>query len=149
MAAFRNILVPVDGSAPSRQAFDMALSLARESGGQVRLLHVLDELEYLSAYEFSAPVMDESRRQARAFLDQWATEASASKVAVDTRLLEQAGSRLGDVVAQEAQSWPADLVVVGSHGRRGLGRVLLGSGAEQVVRHAPVPVLVVREGTTQ
>jgi nucleotide-binding universal stress UspA family protein len=51
---------------------------------------------------------------------------------------------LGESVADEAADWGADLVVLGTHGRRGLGRVLLGSGAEQVIRLCPVPVLVVR-----
>jgi nucleotide-binding universal stress UspA family protein len=52
--------------------------------------------------------------------------------------------RLGEAVAREAQQWDADLIAVGTHGRRGLGRVLLGSGAEQIIRVAPVPVLVIR-----
>jgi nucleotide-binding universal stress UspA family protein len=66
-------------------------------------------------------------------------------VPADTRLVESRGPRLGDAVAAEAREWEADLVVVATHGRRGLGRVLLGSGAEQVIRQAPVPVLVVRD----
>jgi nucleotide-binding universal stress UspA family protein len=52
--------------------------------------------------------------------------------------------RLGESVADEAADWGADLVVIGTHGRRGLGRLLLGSGAEQVLRLSGVPVLVVR-----
>jgi nucleotide-binding universal stress UspA family protein len=51
---------------------------------------------------------------------------------------------LPEVVADEARRWQADLIVVGTHGRRGVGRMLLGSGAEQVIRMAPVPVLVIR-----
>jgi nucleotide-binding universal stress UspA family protein len=66
-------------------------------------------------------------------------------VSSDTRLVDRPGQRLGEAVAEEARSFEADLVVVGTHGRRGLGRALLGSGAEQVIRLAPVPVLVVRE----
>ncbi|TFZ08651.1 universal stress protein [Ramlibacter humi] len=144
MAGFQCILVPVDGSESSKHALMAAIGLAKESGGQVRMAHVLDELEYASAWEFSAQVVEESRRQARAFLDRWATECAAQGVQCDARLLEEPGSRLGEVVAREAAAWPADLVVVGSHGRRGLGRVLLGSGAEQIVRFASAPVLVLR-----
>ena len=51
---------------------------------------------------------------------------------------------MGETVANAARLWNADLIVVGTHGRRGVGRMLLGSGAEQIVRLAPVPVLVVR-----
>jgi len=64
----------------------------------------------------------------------------------DSLLAEIPGIRLGETVAIQAREWKADLIVVGTHGRKGLGRVLLGSGAEQVIRTAPVPVLVVRGG---
>jgi nucleotide-binding universal stress UspA family protein len=59
--------------------------------------------------------------------------------------MDEPGTRLGDKVAEQALAWNADLVVVGTHGRKGLSRAMLGSGAEQIVRFAPVPVLVVRE----
>ena len=68
----------------------------------------------------------------------------AAGVVAETALLEGLDLRLGDVVADDARAWSADLVVVGTHGRRGVGRVLLGSGAEQIIRQAPVPVLAVR-----
>jgi nucleotide-binding universal stress UspA family protein len=55
------------------------------------------------------------------------------------------GRRLGEAIADEAGTWNADLVVIGSHGRRGLQRLLIGSGAEQVLRLSPVPVLLVRD----
>jgi nucleotide-binding universal stress UspA family protein len=70
--------------------------------------------------------------------------ASAAKVKADTRLVDRVGQRLGESVADEAGNWGADLIVLGTHGRRGIGRVLLGSGAEQVMRMSPVPVLMVR-----
>jgi nucleotide-binding universal stress UspA family protein len=70
-------------------------------------------------------------------------------VPAETKLVEGVGARLGEVVAEEARAWEADLVVVGTHGRRGVGRVLLGSGAEQVLRLAPVPVLAVRSSELQ
>ena len=65
-------------------------------------------------------------------------------VAVETVLVPHPGGRLADRVLQQASEWPADLVVLGTHGRRGVGRMLLGSDAEQVLRTAPVPVLLVR-----
>ena len=66
-------------------------------------------------------------------------------VAVDTALVEGYSGRLCDLVAEQAREWGADLVVLGSHGRRGIGRVVLGSDAEQIIRSAHLPVLVVRE----
>ena len=72
------------------------------------------------------------------------TAVQGAGVAVDTVLLDKLGQRLGAAVANSAKHWNADLIVVGTHGRRGLGRLLMGSGAEQIIRQAPAPVLVVR-----
>ena len=72
--------------------------------------------------------------------------ALSAGVAADTLLFDNFGSRLAEVVADAAKQWDADLIVVGTHGRRGVGRVLMGSGAEQILRLAPVPVLVIRSG---
>jgi nucleotide-binding universal stress UspA family protein len=68
----------------------------------------------------------------------------AAGVPVDTLLVDSPNSRLSDHVTAVAKEWPAELIVIGTHGRRGIGRVLMGSDAEQVVRHAPVPVLLYR-----
>ena len=144
---YKRILVPVDGSDTSTRALVAALQLARESGGRVRIAHVLDEMVFLSGYEYGANVLQMAREEAAKILEEALDAARAAGVPADSALLEVPARRLGDVVAEEAQRWEADLVVVGTHGRRGLGRVLMGSGAEQVVREAPVPVLVVREPT--
>jgi nucleotide-binding universal stress UspA family protein len=68
----------------------------------------------------------------------------AQGVEADQVLFDNLGERLPEVVAEEATRWNADLIVVGTHGRRGVGRILMGSGAEHIVRMAPVPVLVIR-----
>ena len=128
---FKRILVPVDGSATSNKALTAALQLARDSGGRVRVTHSLDELAYLSGFEYSGEVLKIARE-------------SAAKVLDDAQLVDQPGQRLGQTVSEAALAWEADLIVVGTHGRRGIGRVLMGSGAEQVIRIAPVPVLVIR-----
>lgn len=141
---YKRILVPVDGSPTSNKALVAALQMARESGGRVRILHALDELAYLSGFEFSADILQVARQYATKVLDDALDVAKSAGVPADTRLEEQTGKRLGDVVAAAARDWEADLVVVGTHGRHGVGRVLLGSGAEQVLRLAPVPVLAVR-----
>ena len=142
---YKRILVPVDGSEGSEKALVAALQLAGESGGRVRLVHDLDELAYLTGYEFTADVLQVAREFAQKVLDDGLAMAKAAGVPADAKLLDTAGGRLGEVVAEEARQWEADLVVVGTHGRRGVSRVLLGSGAEQVLRLAPVPVLAVRD----
>lgn len=142
---YKRILVPVDGSEASTKALVAALQLARESSGRVRLLHALDELAYLSGFEVGGDLLGIARDYGAKTLQEALTVAGSAGVPADTKLVESRGARLGDVVAAEAREWEADLVVVGTHGRRGLGRVLIGSGAEQVIRQAPVPVLAVRE----
>jgi len=145
---YKRILVPVDGSDTSNTALTTALQLARESGGSVRLLHALDELAYLPGFEFRGNVIEIARDNAAKVLAGGVELAKAAGIPADTRLIEAPGRRFGEVVADEASAFQADLIVVGTHGRRGLSRVLLGSGAEQVNRMAPVPVLTVR-GTTK
>lgn len=144
MPRFHKILVPVDGSSTSTQALDYALQLARDNHSQVRAMHAIDELGYLSGYEYSGELMAAARKNASEVLQKAVVAAQAQGVLLDTRLIDQPGQRLGQTVADEAANWGADLVVVGTHGRRGVGRVLLGSGAEQIVRMAPVAVLTVR-----
>jgi nucleotide-binding universal stress UspA family protein len=144
MPPFRKILVPVDGSSTSGKALDYALQLAKDNQSQVRALHAIDELGYLSGYEYSGELMDAARKSASEVLQKAVLAAQAKGVPLDTRLVDQPGQRLGQTVADEAAGWGADLVVVGTHGRRGVGRVLMGSGAEQIVRMAPVAVLTVR-----
>lgn len=141
---FKRILVPVDGSETSNKALATALQLAREGNGSVRLVHSFDELVYLTGFEYSSNILDVAREYAQKVLNDGLAGAKAAQVPADTRLCDQSGRRLGELVAEEARAWPADLIVVGTHGRRGIGRVLLGSGAEQVIRLAPVPVLSVR-----
>jgi len=141
---YRRILVPVDGSETSNRAVVAALQMARENGGRIRLVHALDELAYLSGYEYSADLLKAARDEGARVLEAAQSMAQSASVPADGRLVETAGRRLGELVAEEARNWEADLVVVGTHGRRGMSRILLGSGAEQVLRLAPVPVLAVR-----
>lgn len=143
---FKRILVPVDGSETSTKALVAALQLARESGGRVRVMHALDELAFVSGYGYAPELMQVARDHGARILQDAMDIARSSGVPADSRLVDVPGRRLGDLVAEEAQSWEADLVVAGTHGRRGIGGVLLGSGAEQVVRMAPTPVLTIRGG---
>lgn len=141
---FKRILVPVDGSDTADKALVTALQLARNSGANVRLVHSLDELAYLWGYEYRGDTVTLAREQAAKVLNAAAAMAQAAGVTAERQLIEVPGMRLGEAIAGEARQWEADLIVLGTHGRRGIGRVLLGSGAEQVIRSAPVPVLVIR-----
>lgn len=145
---FKRVLVPVDGSQTSIRALTTALQMARETSAQLRLLYVVEELAYLSGYDqfgvYSGDVASIIRESGQKILDDCMAIAAAAGVQADHVLVDTFTQRLGDVVADAAKAWNADLVVVGTHGRRGIGRALMGSGAEEIVRLAPVPVLVVR-----
>lgn len=141
---FNRILVPVDGSPTSNKALDLALQLAREGDASIRLVHSFDELAYLTGFEVLPQLLEEARRYAGEVLDDGLKLAVNQRVPADARLLEAPGRRLGELVAEAATAFRADLIVVGTHGRHGIGRMALGSGAEQVIRNAPVPVLAVR-----
>lgn len=142
--SYKRILVPIDGSPTSNKALVAALELARENGGRVRVIHALDELALISGFEYSGELVKAAREQGQKTLDDALSIVRSAGVEGDTHLMETLGHRLGEAVAKESSAWHADLVVVGTHGRRGLGRVLLGSGAESVLRLATVPVLVIR-----
>lgn len=144
MNMYRRILVPVDGSPTSNKALVAALQIARDSGGRVRLVHEVDELSYLTGFENGQIVIEEVRKGAQRVLTAGQEMANSAGVACETQMLDKPGERLGQLVADEARVWNADLIVVGTHGRRGVSRMMLGSGAEQVIRLSPVPVLVIR-----
>jgi nucleotide-binding universal stress UspA family protein len=148
MSMYQRILVPVDGSPTSNTGLDEAIRLARLTGAQLRVLHVVDPMAITlgaSAYGFAgADLLTALEDAGRAILQAARDRVAAAGVAVDTALAGPVGGRVCDHVVEQIRAWRADLVVLGTHGRRGVGRVLLGSDAEQVLRSATVPVLLVR-----
>ena len=150
---YKRILVPVDGSQTSTRALVAALQMARDSGGSVRLIHVIEELAQVIAYDpygaYPGDLTKIMRDNVQKVLEQALDIAKSAGVPTDQRLVEAAGLRLADAVNKEVQTYGADLIVLGTHGRRGIGRVLLGSGAEQIIRAAQVPVLVIRSAEAE
>ena len=148
---YQKILVPVDGSATSDLGLQEATKLAQLTGASLRLLHVVDVLSLAIAGEATTVVTGDLlaavRESGRTVLRRAEASVQAVHLAVDTVLHENTSGRVAEIVADEATSWGADLVVLGTHGRRGVGRLILGSDAEQVLRLAPVPVLMVRDRT--
>lgn len=149
---YKRIVVPVDGSETAQKALTTALQMARESNGCVHLVHVVEGLTPMAADPYGAysgEVIEVMRQSGRKILDDALALARAEGVQADTQLFDNFGARLAEVVADSATRFNADLLVVGTHGRRGLGRVLMGSGAEQIIRLSPVPVLVLRSSHTK
>ena len=145
---YQRILVPVDGSATSNAGLAEAIKLARLTKARIRLLHVVDEMPLLmSANGFGAitgDVFGILKDAGEAILKEARMQVEREGVEVDIALFDSLSGRLCDRVLEQAVSWGADLLVLGTHGRRGMGRMLLGSDAEQIVRTAATPVLLVR-----
>jgi nucleotide-binding universal stress UspA family protein len=135
MVRFKKLLVPVDFSEPSRQAFHAGVAMAADTGVPLVLVHVVQ-----------GPVAEsrsETVESARLALARWQHDAEvAGAELVSTRVIM--GTPWHEIVELLRADRTFDLVIVGTHGRTGIQQVLLGSVAERVVRHAPCPVLVVR-----
>ena len=148
---YQKVLVPVDGSATSELGLQEAMKLARLTGASVRLLHVVDVLSLAIAGAGTAGVAGDMlaavRASGRTILRRAEASVQAAQLTVDTVLHENTSGRVAEIIADEVTSWGADLVVLGTHGRRGVGRLILGSDAEQVLRLSSVPVLLVRDKT--
>ncbi len=143
MLPIRTILHPTDFSERSANAFEVACSLARDSGARLIVLHVLERpvIAY-TGVAMAPPAPGPSEEERKALLKRLKqVQPQAPAVAVEHRL-EQGDPTIG--ILQVAQETGCDLIVIGTHGRTGLGRLLLGSVAEQVLRKAPCPVLTVK-----
>ena len=148
---YRQILVALDGSPTSNKALSAAIEMASYSGGRsvIKLIHVLDEMAYFTGLDpyagqtYSAVHM--MRQAGEKILAEGLAICQSAGVQADTVLVDRLGAHLAETVAETAREWPASLVVVGTHGRKGIGRMLLGSGAEQIIRLASCPVLVIRK----
>ncbi len=143
----KHILVPVDGSPTAQLAVEKAIELAKAFGSQVTAIFVIDpypftgvgtdfaygQAEYLSAATAEANAAIHATRKA----------FEAAGVSVDTSVIESHAAWRG--VVESAESLQADLIVMGSHGRSGLEKLVLGSVTQAVLSHTKLPVLVVRD----
>lgn len=139
---FKKILVAVDPSPIAEHAADVGIELAHSLGAHIGIIHTYEPAVAYGA-EMGVPpdeIMEIGKEE-------------AARVILDVRkrhVLDPTTSEFLEIgnpaeeIINAAKSWPADLIVIGSHGRGGMGRVLLGSVAESVARHAPCPVLIVR-----
>jgi len=144
---YQHVLVPVDGSQTSDLALREALKLIGAGKAELRIVHVVEavmpllDVELLNVEELRQAVHDAGLK----ILARAEAAAREAGVSAKTTLIEaRAGARIANVIADEAGAWPADLIVIGTHGRRGVDHLLLGSVAEGVIRAAPAPVLLIR-----
>jgi nucleotide-binding universal stress UspA family protein len=147
MKAYRKILVAVDGSAAANKGLREALRLAKAEGAKLCIVHVLDEFYAFAGYDGLGPMQDlvpSFREGGKRVLAKAKALAAKSGVAASTVMREVVGGPAAGPIVSEARKQGADLIVLGTHGRRGMRRLVLGSDAEQVVRTSRVPVLLVR-----
>jgi nucleotide-binding universal stress UspA family protein len=145
---FKRILVAVDASDTGEQALQMAIGLATESQAQLRIVHAVDvsnvnmESEQLS----HSAMTDKIKKNGQDTLRNAEMKAAAAGIEAETNLvvMETLKPRIAEAIIEDAEAWPADLIVIGTHGRRGLSRLVVGSVAEGIVRGATQPVLLTR-----
>ena len=140
---FERVLVPLDDSEGSRRALDVAVQWSQLFGGKIGLVHYIDVQAFPNSFGYGDPAIQSAQRFATSFLDEKKYQLEKNGIQVETKLCLAIGKRLGQCISEAATAWRADLIVLGSHGRKGIGRVLLGSGAEQIIRESPVPALVI------
>ncbi|MGA7539471.1 MAG: universal stress protein [Steroidobacteraceae bacterium] len=143
---YKNILVPVDGSETAERALAEAIQLARSLSSRIRLMHIVNSTPWITQGAPGAieELLTQLRSTGESIIHEAKTAVRGAGLEVDDRLIEAIGERVGEFVVSEANDWPANLIVCGTHGRRGLRRLLMGGDAEYIVRHSPVPVLLVR-----
>jgi len=145
---YERILVPIDGSATSQIGLNEAIRLAKLTGARIRLIHVIDELSFAvttDSYIYHAgELLDLMRRNGAKMLETAQGTVRDAGIEADTALYENLDRTVQQRVLDEAAAWKADLIVIGTHGRRGARRLLLGSSAEGILRGASVPVLLLR-----
>jgi nucleotide-binding universal stress UspA family protein len=146
---YDRMLVAVDGSPTSASGLGEAIRIAALTGAKVRLVHVLDAWSYTNGFEtpvvYCEEVVPFMRKEGSRILDEARKRVLQAGLEVSSLLIEKVTQRVAELVVAQASDWGADLIVIGSHGRRGLDRAMMGSDAEQIVRLASVPVLVVKE----
>jgi nucleotide-binding universal stress UspA family protein len=148
---FKRILVAVDASQTGELALQTAIGLAAEMQARLRIVHAVDAAQINLSAEFPtrsevSEVSEDIAKAGQKILSDAEASAAAAGLAVETHLItiDTMNQRIPEVIAHDAETWPADLIVIGTHGRRGLSRLFLGSVAEGVARVATKPVLLVR-----
>jgi nucleotide-binding universal stress UspA family protein len=147
MPIFQRILVPVDGSATSERGLEQALALARELRSTIVALYVCEPYPLMvdpTVIQLWDTFAREQHDQGVQTLDKARAHADKAGLAFERVLDETSKSRASTAIIACAQERRCDLIVMGTHGRRGIERAMLGSDAERVVRTSPVPVLLVR-----
>jgi nucleotide-binding universal stress UspA family protein len=144
---YKRILVPIDGTDTARAGLNEAIGLARQSKATIRLLNIVNDFPLMM--EMSSAINFEEYREGlqqygRKTLEEARSLVASAGLEVETQLEALKGGRVSNAILKDAKAAGCDLIVIGTHGRRGFRRALLGSDAEAVLRESTVPVLLIR-----
>ncbi|MCG1043354.1 universal stress protein [Mycetohabitans sp. B8] len=143
---YHRILVAIDGSHTSRQAFNAALDLAASEGAQLRPVFIVDDIPlYYSVPGYDPSIIVHAQtEEGQRVIDEAADAMRARGIVGTTQMLTTSSLEgIAECIVRAAQAFNADLLVLGTHGRRGVRRLVLGSVAEQTLRLAQLPVLLI------
>jgi nucleotide-binding universal stress UspA family protein len=147
----QRIFIAIDTSTTAQKALEEAIGLANALGARLCIATAIDEgpLDQhgmgLGSYIDIDKVKQQMHESGNALLDQAQAKAAAAGCVAERKLIESAQRRVAEMIADAASQWQADLIVIGTHGRRGFERMLMGSVAENLVRIATTSLLLVRE----
>jgi nucleotide-binding universal stress UspA family protein len=147
---YKRILVAIDDSPTAQKALEEAIALSHALGATLCIMHGADESALaqhgmgLGSYIDIDKVKGEIRTSSLALLDQAVAQALATGCQAEQKLVETSDKRIAEMINEVAGDWQADLVVVGTHGRRGFERFLVGSVAENLVRMVGTSLMLVR-----
>jgi nucleotide-binding universal stress UspA family protein len=145
---YRKILVPIDGSTTSQGGLLEAIKLAKNQQAELRLFHMVSDQVFDCGCEigaFTDEVIAGARDAGQAILAEAAATARSEGLAPEVIMMDSLTGTAASSIVAEAKAWGADLIVMGTHGRKGLIRLAIGSDAESVVRESTVPVLLVHD----
>ena len=149
---YKRILVPIDGSPTSNLGLNEAIKLAKDQGAKLRLFHLVDEYIVVSTPDGvmldTGDLLESMRQGGKKIIEKAEALAKRNGVTPESVMIESFGGRAADFIVKQANKWKADLIVLGTHGRRGVKRLVMGSDAEEVIRRTRVPVLLVRSKET-
>lgn len=144
---YRRILVPIDGSKTAALGLREAIRLAKAQAAKIRLVHVVNESGVIGAVESGADTRAFLRaleKKGKSVLEHGQMTAEKAGVEAQAVLRKSLAGRAAEEILAEAKKWRAELIIMGTHGRRGVSRLVIGSDAELVARLASAPVLLVR-----
>jgi nucleotide-binding universal stress UspA family protein len=147
----KHVFVAIDGSSTANKALEEAISMAQAFQANICIAFVADQADLLQhgmglgSFINVDKIQEEIRVGANKMLDESVARAAAAGCQAERLLIESSNRRVAEAIADAAQTWGADLLVVGAHGGGGIKRLLVGGVAENLTRISPISLLIVRQ----